>query len=135
MAAPVASTLAEKVLAGEVRAAARLMRDLDDRLPEAEAALRALFPRTGRAYVVGLTGAPGAGKSSLTDRLIARLRAAGKKVGVVAIDPTSPFTGGLSWAIGSGCRTTPSIPRCSSAPSGRAATAAASPGPRAPWSR
>jgi len=94
MAAPVASTLAEKVLAGEVRAAARLMRDLDDRLPEAEAALRALFPRTGRAYVVGLTGAPGAGKSSLTDRLIARLRAAGKKVGVVAIDPTSPFTGG-----------------------------------------
>jgi LAO/AO transport system kinase len=70
------------------------MRDLDDRLPEAEVALRALFPRTGGAYVVGLTGAPGAGKSSLTDRLIARLRAAGKKVGVVAIDPTSPFSGG-----------------------------------------
>jgi LAO/AO transport system kinase len=94
MAEPVASTVAEKVLAGDVRAAARLMRDLDDRLPEAEAALRALLPRTGRAYVVGLTGAPGAGKSSLTDRLIARLRAAGKKVGVVAIDPTSPFSGG-----------------------------------------
>jgi LAO/AO transport system kinase len=94
MAAPGASTAAEKVLAGDVRAAARLMRDLDDRLPEAEATLRTLFPRTGRAYVVGLTGAPGAGKSSLTDRLIARLRAAGKKVGVVAIDPTSPFTGG-----------------------------------------
>jgi LAO/AO transport system kinase len=70
------------------------MRDLDDRLPEAEATLRALFPRTGRAYVIGLTGAPGAGKSSLTDRLIARLRATGKKVGVVAIDPTSPFSGG-----------------------------------------
>ena len=94
MQAPVKSALADKVLAGDVRAAARLMRDLDDRLPEAEVALRALFPRTGRAYVVGLTGAPGAGKSSLTDRLIARLRAAGKKVGVVAIDPTSPFTGG-----------------------------------------
>jgi LAO/AO transport system kinase len=92
--APVQSPLADRVVAGEVRAAARLMRDLDDRLPEAEAALRALFPRTGRAYVVGLTGAPGAGKSSLTDRLIARLRAAGQKVGVVAIDPTSPFTGG-----------------------------------------
>jgi LAO/AO transport system kinase len=91
---PAKSTLAERVLAGEVRAAARLMRDLDDRLPEAEVALRALFPRTGRAYVVGLTGAPGAGKSSLTDRLIARLRAAGKSVGVVAVDPTSPFTGG-----------------------------------------
>jgi len=92
--APVKSPLAERVVAGDVRAAARLMRGLDDRLPEAELALRALFPRTGRAYVVGLTGAPGAGKSSLTDRLIARLRAAGKTVGVVAIDPTSPFSGG-----------------------------------------
>jgi len=90
----VKSALAEKVLAADVRAAARLMRDLDDRLPEAEVALRALFPHTGRAYVVGLTGAPGSGKSSLTDRLIARLRKAGKTVGVVAIDPTSPFTGG-----------------------------------------
>jgi GTPase len=88
------TALSERVLRGEVRAAARLMRDLDDRLPEAEATLRALFPRTGRAYVVGLTGAPGAGKSSLTDRLIGHLRRAGKTVGVVAIDPTSPFSGG-----------------------------------------
>ncbi len=87
-------TLAERVLSGDVRAAARLMRDLDDRMPGAEATLRALFPRTGRAYVVGLTGSPGAGKSTLTDRLIARYRAAGKTVGVVAVDPTSPFTGG-----------------------------------------
>jgi LAO/AO transport system kinase len=94
MDSPVQSALADKIVSGDVRAAARLMRDLDDRLPEAEVALRALFPRTGRAYVVGLTGAPGAGKSSLTDRLIAGLRAAGKKVGVVAVDPTSPFTGG-----------------------------------------
>ena len=61
---PVKSALAEKVLAADVRAAARLMRDLDDRLPEAEVALRALFPRTGRAYVVGLTGAPGSGKGT-----------------------------------------------------------------------
>ncbi len=89
-----AASVAERVLSGDVRAAARLMRDLDDRLPEAEAALRTLFPRTGRAYVVGLTGAPGAGKSSLTDRLIAHYRKAGKTVGVVAIDPTSPFSGG-----------------------------------------
>ena len=86
--------IVERVLAGEVRAAARLMRDLDDRLPEAEAVLRTLFPRTGRAYVIGLTGAPGAGKSSLTDRLIGHLRRAGKTVGVIAVDPTSPFTGG-----------------------------------------
>jgi LAO/AO transport system kinase len=89
-----ANPLAEKVLAGDVRAAARLMRDIDDRLPEATAALRALFPRTGRAYVVGLTGAPGAGKSSLTDRLIGHHRKAGRTVGVVAVDPTSPFSGG-----------------------------------------
>ncbi len=87
-------TVAERVLSGDVRTAARLMRDLDDRMPGAEATLRELFPRTGRAYVVGLTGSPGAGKSSLTDRLIARYRAAGKTVGVVAVDPTSPFTGG-----------------------------------------
>jgi LAO/AO transport system kinase len=89
-----AASVAEKVLAGDVRAAARLMRDLDDRLPGAEAALRELLPRTGRAYVVGLTGAPGSGKSSLTDRLIAHHRGAGRTVGVVAIDPTSPFSGG-----------------------------------------
>ncbi|ACG73436.1 LAO/AO transport system ATPase [Anaeromyxobacter sp. K] len=87
-------SIAERVLAGEIRAAARLMRDLDDRLPEAEATLRALFPRTGRAYVVGLTGAPGAGKSSLTDRLIGHYRRLGKTVGVIAVDPTSPFSGG-----------------------------------------
>jgi LAO/AO transport system kinase len=87
-------TLAERVAAGDLRAAARLMRDLDDRVPSARQALRALFGRTGRAYVVGLTGAPGAGKSSLTDRLIAHYRAQGKTVGVVAVDPTSPFTGG-----------------------------------------
>jgi LAO/AO transport system kinase len=87
-------TLAERVLQGEVRAGARLMRDLDDRLPEAEAALRALWPHTGRAWVVGITGSPGAGKSTLTDRLIAHHRKAGRSVGVVAVDPTSPFTGG-----------------------------------------
>jgi LAO/AO transport system kinase len=83
-----------RILAGDSRAAARLMHDLDDRMPGAERALRALFPSTGRAYVVGLTGAPGAGKSSLTDRLIAHHRKAGRTVGVVAVDPTSPFTGG-----------------------------------------
>jgi LAO/AO transport system kinase len=86
--------LVARVASGDVRAAARLMRDLDDRLPSARAALRDLFPRTGRAYVVGLTGAPGAGKSSLTDRLIAHHRGAGRSVGVVAVDPTSPFSGG-----------------------------------------
>jgi len=88
------TSIADRVLKGDVRAAARLMRDLDDALPSARAALQALFGRTGRAYVVGLTGAPGAGKSSLTDRLVAHHRAAGRTVGVVAVDPTSPYTGG-----------------------------------------
>jgi LAO/AO transport system kinase len=88
------ATLADRVLAGDVRGAARLMRDLDDRLPSAEAALRALWPHTGRAAVVGITGSPGAGKSTLTDRLIAHHRRAGRTVGVIAVDPTSPFTGG-----------------------------------------
>ena len=88
------TSLAEGVLAGELRAAARLMRDLDDQAPSARQAMRQLFPRTGRAYVIGLTGSPGAGKSSLTDRLIAWHRKRGRSVGVVAVDPTSPFSGG-----------------------------------------
>jgi LAO/AO transport system kinase len=89
-----ATSLSERVLQGDVRAASRLMRNIDDGEPEATQALRELFPRTGRAYIIGITGSPGAGKSTLTDRLIAHLRKAGKTVGVIAVDPTSPFTGG-----------------------------------------
>ncbi len=91
---PPPGSLAARVLAGDVRAASRLMRLIDDGLPEATRELQALFPHTGRAWVVGVTGSPGAGKSTLTDRLIARARAQGKTVGVIAVDPTSPFTGG-----------------------------------------
>jgi len=87
-------TLADRVLQGDVRAAARLMRLIDDAQPSAEGELRALFPSTGRAQLIGITGNPGAGKSTLVDRLIAHLRGLGKTVGVVAVDPTSPFTGG-----------------------------------------
>src|SRR5205823_4888544 len=88
------SAVAERIVAGDVRAAARLMRLIDDAQPEAEAVLREIWPRTGRAQIVGITGNPGAGKSTLVDRLVAQLRAAGKTVGVLAVDPTSPFTGG-----------------------------------------
>jgi LAO/AO transport system kinase len=70
------------------------MRLVDDRAPEAAGLLRALWPSTGRARVIGVTGNPGAGKSTLCDRLIAAVRAAGERVGVVAVDPTSPYTGG-----------------------------------------
>ena len=86
--------LSQRVLAGDVRAASRLMRHIDDGEPGATAELQALFPKTGKAYIIGLTGSPGAGKSTLTDRLIARFRKQGKTVGVLAVDPTSPFTGG-----------------------------------------
>jgi len=88
------SELAARVVQGDVRAAARLMRLIDDAQPAAEDALRALWPKTGRAQIVGITGNPGAGKSTLVDRLIAHLRKQGKTVGVLAVDPTSPFTGG-----------------------------------------
>ena len=86
--------IVEQILAGDARAAGKLMRDLDDRVPEARAHLDALHQHTGKAYFIGVTGNPGAGKSTLVDALIAHYRAAGEKVGVVCIDPTSPFTGG-----------------------------------------
>ena len=82
------------ILDGDIRTAARLMRDLDDRVPAALDTLKALFPHTGKAYLVGITGNPGAGKSTVVDALIAHYRAAGEKVGVVCVDPTSPFSGG-----------------------------------------
>jgi LAO/AO transport system kinase len=88
------TSLASRVLAGDIRAASRLMRHVDDGESSAVAELQALFPHTGRAYVIGVTGSPGAGKSTLTDRLVAGLRASGKTVGVLCVDPTSPFTGG-----------------------------------------
>jgi LAO/AO transport system kinase len=70
------------------------MRYVDDNDPRATGELQVLFPRTGRAYVMGITGPPGSGKSTLVDRLIAALRKEKKTVGVLAVDPTSPFTGG-----------------------------------------
>lgn len=85
---------AAAVLAGDTRASARLMRMLDDRMPQATEVLRLLYPHTGRAQVIGITGNPGSGKSTLTSRLISHWRKQGKKVGVLAIDPSSPFSGG-----------------------------------------
>ncbi len=82
------------VLAGDIRSAARLMRDLDDEIPAAHRLLKRLYRHTGRAYILGITGAPGSGKSTLVDTLIDHLRRQAKNVGIVAIDPTSPFTGG-----------------------------------------
>lgn len=87
-------TLAEKILRGDIRAAARLMRNVDDGFSSALQELKTLYPYTGNAYIVGITGPPGAGKSTLTDQITAAFRNSGKRVGIVAVDPTSPFTGG-----------------------------------------
>jgi len=81
-------------LAGDLGAAAALMRALDDESPGAREALRAIYPRGGGAFVVGVTGSPGVGKSTLVSALVAATRARGERVGVVAVDPSSPFSGG-----------------------------------------
>ncbi len=86
--------IVERLLKGDRRAAARVMRWVEDDLPEAREVLKAIYPHCGRAYVIGITGPPGGGKSTLVDQLIEALCKRGKTVGVVAIDPTSPFSGG-----------------------------------------
>ncbi|MBW1766044.1 MAG: methylmalonyl Co-A mutase-associated GTPase MeaB [Deltaproteobacteria bacterium] len=88
------SVAVEKVIAGDVRSVARLIRDIDDRMPEVRETLKELYAYTGRAYVIGITGAPGVGKSTLVDQMIRHLRKRDKTVGVLAVDPTSPFSGG-----------------------------------------
>jgi LAO/AO transport system kinase len=100
----VTSTLAERVQAGEPRAVARAISLIEDEDPASAALVRAIFPNTGRAYLIGVTGPPGAGKSTLVDRLVTHLRTQRPpdspdsfvfpSVGVIAVDPTSPFSGG-----------------------------------------
>jgi GTPase len=87
------SGLAQRVLAGDARAVARAISLVEDEAPEAAALVRDVFANTGHAYLVGVTGPPGAGKSTLVDRLTAEFRKA-STVGIVAVDPTSPFSGG-----------------------------------------
>ena len=89
-----ANDLAERVLAGDVRAAARLISLAENEPAQIRASLQKLFPHTGKAHIIGITGAPGVGKSTLVDQLVERLRSRGQSVGIIAIDPTSPFTGG-----------------------------------------
>lgn len=88
------AVFAQRILAGQVRAAARVISMLENGDPTADEVAARLFPHTGRAEVVGITGPPGAGKSTLIDRLVCVFRARHRRVGVVAVDPSSPFTGG-----------------------------------------
>src|SRR5690349_17895089 len=101
MTVPIAPTAAiekwaEQVRAGDVRAVSRAITAIENHAPEAEELLRLLFPHTGRAYLTGVTGAPGTGKSTLVDRLAAFHRKSQEQVGVIAVDPTSPYSGGAS---------------------------------------
>ncbi len=89
-----AATLADAALAGDRLALARILTAVENRSPVAEAALRLLYPKGGKAHLVGITGPPGSGKSTLVSALIAEARGRGRPVGVIAVDPSSPITGG-----------------------------------------
>jgi LAO/AO transport system kinase len=90
----VPASLADRVLAGDPRAVARAISVMEDESARSAAMVRAIFAHTGRAHLIGVTGPPGAGKSTLVDRLAAEYRRAGLTIGVIAVDPTSPFSGG-----------------------------------------
>ena len=87
-------SLSKRILKGDIRAASKLMRDADDQIPTAIKVLKELYPQTGKAYVIGITGVPGSGKSTIVDKMAEIFRKEGKTVGILAVDPTSPFTGG-----------------------------------------
>jgi LAO/AO transport system kinase len=88
------SNWAEQIRAGDTRAVSRAITAIEDNTPDAEHLLRLIFPETGQAFVIGVTGAPGTGKSTLVDRLASHYRGHGDRVGIIAVDPTSPYTGG-----------------------------------------
>jgi len=90
----VETSLSARVLAGDVRAVARAISLIENEGPEGAALIGRVFAKTGRSYLIGVTGPPGAGKSTLVDRLTTEYRAAGHRVGIIAVDPTSPYSGG-----------------------------------------
>lgn len=91
---PSTDTWTQRILSGDTRAVSRAISAIENHSPEAEDLLRQIFPHTGNAALIGITGAPGTGKSSLVDRLAAHYRAQNQPIGIIAVDPSSPFTGG-----------------------------------------
>ena len=91
---PNTEELVQDAISGSVRALAKLITMVENEMPEALEALRRLYPQTGKAYIIGITGPPGSGKSTLTDKITKELRKRNFTVGIIAVDPTSPFTGG-----------------------------------------
>ncbi len=87
-------SIVEKIVNGDVRTAAKLIGDIENGVPGTREILKALYRYTGRAYIIGITGAPGVGKSTVVDQMVRGLRTSGKTVGVLAVDPTSPLSGG-----------------------------------------
>jgi LAO/AO transport system kinase len=87
-------TLVERLLAGEARAVARAISKVEDGTEDSASLMKAVFPRTGRGLVIGITGSPGAGKSSLVDKLALYYRQREERVGIICVDPSSPFSGG-----------------------------------------
>lgn len=88
------SELLEKLFAGETRGVARAISKVEDGSVDAAAIMKAVFPKTGNALIVGITGSPGAGKSSLVDKLATHYRDKGERIGIICVDPSSPFSGG-----------------------------------------
>ena len=86
--------LVEKALQGDPRSMARLISMVESESPFAENLMKAVYPYSGKAHIIGVTGSPGSGKSTLLDKLIGELKKKGKTVGVIAVDPSSPFSGG-----------------------------------------
>ena len=91
---PSTEELVRDALSGSVRALAKLITLVENEMPGAVEALQKLYPKTGHAYIIGITGPPGSGKSTLTDKVTKELRSRNYTVGIIAVDPTSPFTGG-----------------------------------------
>jgi LAO/AO transport system kinase len=87
-------SLFDRIIAGDANAVARAISKVEDQSAGVSDLMKQIFPRTGRGLIIGITGAPGAGKSTLVDKLAAHYRKGGERVGIVAVDPSSPFSGG-----------------------------------------